>query len=116
MARIFTEIGRLVGILGAVGTVVLWGYFVSYNPYAAEGITGATYAVAAGMAVLAILGGVSAWKRRPSFLFAVFVLSFLPVGFYMMGPPGHFKWIGLFNALFLVSGFLMLVGRKAVRC
>ena len=114
-APITSEMGRLVGILGAVGTVVFWGYFVSYNPYAAEAIIGAASAMAAAMTALAVVGGGSAWKKKPSFLFMVFVVSFLPVGFYMLGTPGLFKLIGLFNGLFLVSGFLMLVGRNAVR-
>ena len=83
-----------------------------FNPYGNRGFTAATYAIVTLMLGIALLGMVAAWKGKPYLMLAVFAVSFVPVGLYALGVPGPFKWIGVFNTLFLVSGLLMVGKRK----
>ena len=88
--------------------------FLFFNPYGNHGITAGSDAIASLMLGLALVGAVAAWKGRPCWMFAVFALSFVPAGLYTLGAPGPFQWVGVTNALFLISGLLMLVKRKTV--
>ena len=58
---------------------------------------------------LALVGTGAAWKTKPYWMLAVFAVSFIPVGFYTLGVPGPFQWIGVSNTLFLISGLLVIL-------
>ena len=105
-------IGRLIGLLGATASATLRFVFLVSNPAGEGGATDATHAVVALMVTLAMLGIVAAWKARPYLMIAVFVLSFLPMGLYLLGTPGMYRWIGVFDFLYLVSGILMISRSK----
>ncbi|MEE8178076.1 MAG: hypothetical protein V3T65_08795 [Acidobacteriota bacterium] len=108
------QAGRSIGLAASVVTGSLWLVFLFFNPYGNRGINMGTYAIAGMMLGLALVGAVAAWKGRPIRMFVVFALSFVPVGFYTLGAPGLFRWVGISNALFLVSGLLMLAKRKPI--
>ena len=103
------QTGRWIGFLASGATLVLWAVFLFANPYSSEGISSEsdTYAVAAVMVALAAAAFVAAWKVKPILMFLVFGLSLLPVGLYLFGTPGIFRWVGVCNFLFLPSGILM---------
>jgi hypothetical protein len=105
-------LARVTGFLASGGIIILWMVLVFLSPYGSGGVTRGTYMVAGAMTLLALLGGAAVYKVKPYPLLGVFVASFVPVGFYMIGTPGIFKWIGVFNALFLVSGLLLLGNRR----
>lgn len=108
------QAGRSIGLAASGVTGSLWLVFLFFNPFGNRGITAGSYAIAGLMLGLALVGAVAAWKGKPCWMFAVFALSFVPAGLYMLGAPGPFQWIGRSNALFLISGLLMLVKRKTV--
>jgi hypothetical protein len=62
------------------------------------------------MVAAAFLGIVASVMARPLWMLIVFCVSFFPMGFYLLGTPGIFKWIGVCNIGFLVSAVLMRVG------
>ncbi len=95
-------------------TFSLWLVFLFFNPDGNRGITAGSYAIAALMLGLALMGAVTAWKGRPYWMFVVFTLSFVPAGLYVLGAPRPFQWVGVSNTLFLISDFLMLAKRKPV--
>ena len=103
------SISRLLGLGASVGALGLWGVFSFLNPYGNQGITGGVYLVAASMALLTIVGLVATLQEKPYLMLAVFGLSFIPVGLYLLGTPGLFRWIGIFNLLFCFSALLHLV-------
>jgi hypothetical protein len=82
------------------------------NPYGYQGATATTYIIATLMVLLAVIGLVAILVAKPYWVLIVALASFIPVGFYLLGTPGIFRWIGVFNVLLFVSGLLMLVGRK----
>src|SRR5512145_2378552 len=99
-------LSRLVGLAASVGVIGLWSVFSFFNPYNGQQITGATYLIAGLMINLAGLGVVAVLSDKPYLMMLVFVFSFVPVGLYLLGTPGIFRWIGVFNLLFLVSVLL----------
>ncbi len=108
------QAGRSIGLAASAAAFSLWLVFLFFNPYGNRGITAGSYAIAALMIGLALMGAVAAWKNKPDWMLAVFALSFVPVGLYTLGVPGPFQWVGVSNTLFLVSGLLMLVKRTPV--
>lgn len=55
------------------------------------------------MIVTAIVGGVAAYLARPYLMLLVFVVAFAPIGLYMLGTPGLFRWIGIFELIYLAA-------------
>lgn len=97
------KITRMVGLGASVGIITLWGVFSFFNPDGYQGITAWTYVVIILMVLLAIVGIVGVLLDNARLMLAVFVPSFVPVGFYLLGTPGLFRWIGIFNLLFLLA-------------
>ena len=102
-------IGRLLGLSASVGTIGLWSVFSFLNPYGYQGFSNSQYLIAGVMTILAIVGLTAALQEKPYIMLAVFGLSFIPVGLYLLGTPGIFKWIGVFNLLLLCSALIYLV-------
>jgi hypothetical protein len=91
---------------------VLWLVFAFANPYSDQGIGVDTYAVTGMMLMLAALAGWSAWKRWPLGLVIAFTLSIFPVGLYLWGTPGVFRWIAAANVGYLVAAVILWIGRS----
>jgi hypothetical protein len=98
------SLARLIGLAGAVLTLVLYGVLLFANPYSGQGIGEDTYVVATAMGLLAPLVIWAALTLKPLVILGAFVVSFFPVGLYTLGTPGLFRWIGVANLLYLVSG------------
>lgn len=107
-----TLLGRAAGVLASVLTSGLWLAFLFSAPAAESGASTATFFVVLLMAGIATLGVLAAWRGRPYLTFAVFVFSFFPMGLYLLGTPGIYRWIGVFDFLFLASGVLMVLGAR----
>lgn len=102
--------GQAIGIVAAIGTIYLYALLLFFNPYVkAEVETDVSLTVLL-MVAAAFLGIVASVKARPLWMLIVFFISFFPMGFYCLGTPGIFKWIGVCNVLYLVSAVLMRVG------
>ena len=112
MGSVLRQVGRAIGFLASLGAAALWFGFLQSAPSTARGATTATFLVVFLMLGLALLGMVAAWKARPYLMIAVFVLSFFPMGLYLLGTPGIYRWIGVSDFLFLVSGVLLVSGAK----
>ncbi len=106
------QAGRWIGFLASVTTLCLWAVLLFANPYDSEGISINNYAPAAVMMALAAAAFVAAWRIIPILMFVVFAISLFPVGLYLLGTPGIFRWVGVCNFLFLPSGLLMRARRR----
>ena len=106
------QAGRWIGFLASGATLALWAVFLFANPYDSEGIKSDNYAPVAVMMALAAAGILAAWRIIPILMFIVFAISLFPVGLYLLGTPGMFKWVGVCNLLFLPSGLLMRARRR----
>jgi hypothetical protein len=107
------RLARTLGVAAALAVVILLAVLLFANPYSDQGIGAVTYAIMALMAALAGLAGWSAWKGHPLGLIAAFALSFFPVGLYLLGTPGVFRWIGAADVLYLAGGVLLWIARRA---
>ncbi len=105
------QVARVIGILASLGTVCLWLVLNFANPYGYQGSTQESFTSSLIMTLLAIAGIVVAWTANPYLMRAVFIVSFFPIGFYMLGTPGIFRWIGIFNLLFFIASLPVLVRR-----
>lgn len=93
--------------MSCAGSALLWLIFLYANPYGRQGITTGTYVVGWAMIALACLGAYLAATHRVVGMAAVFVLSFVPLGLYLAGTPGIFRWIAAFDlGLFLATMIL----------
>ncbi|RJX19219.1 MAG: hypothetical protein C4570_05570 [Ammonifex sp.] len=102
--------GQVIGIAAAIGAICLFAVLLYFNPYVkAEPGTDTSLTVLL-MVAAAVFGIVASVKARPFWILIVFFVSFFPIGFYFLGTPGIFKWIGVCNIGFLVSAVLMRVG------
>lgn len=110
----WSQAGRLVGIIGAVIVFALWLFLVRYNPFQDPSATQEFFGHALIMIVLALVAMLAALRARPWLMLAVFVLSSAALAFYLT-EPGAFGWFGLPNALFLVASLLMFKGRAKPR-
>ena len=59
------------------------------------------------MALLCIAGVVAVLRCKPIAMVIISLLSFFPVGWYLLGSPGIFKWIGWLNIVYLFSAIGM---------
>jgi magnesium-transporting ATPase (P-type) len=99
------RIGQVLGIFSTLGALILWIISLWYNPYSPAPLT----LPLLGMMALALLGLLAASLARPLVMVFIFVFSFVPVGLYMLGTPGIFKWIGIFNLLYGTAGLILLI-------
>ncbi len=109
---------RLIGLGGAISAFVLWiVFFVGSFRVLGEdfGITTGTLVQAALMAALAIVAAWASLRLVAPVLIVVSVVSFVPVGFYLMLLSGYLWWIGVCNLLCLAAGLIMAVGLRLAR-
>ena len=100
------KLGSLIGIVAAVGNILLWVIFAFFNPYA----TPENDVIVRTLFVLALPSGIALVSAllSKSWVMLLLFLWLLPSGFYNAMTPGIFKWLGLFTLLFLLSGILLI--------
>ncbi|MEW6770592.1 MAG: hypothetical protein AB1330_04280 [Bacillota bacterium] len=111
MRRLQT-LGRFVGVVASVGNIVLILMLWFFNPYGKFAVPTETYFIFSLMVVLSLLAVYACVKMVPLVMYGVFCGSFFPVGFYLLGTPGIFRWIGVFNLFYLASAVLMSAGKE----
>jgi hypothetical protein len=79
------------------------------------GITPATLVQDAIMAALALVAAWASLRTASLVLVAVSVVSFAPVGFYLMLLGDYYTWIEVCNLLCLAAGLLMAVCDRLAR-
>ena len=104
---------RLLGLSASMGSIALWGTIAIFNPVSYQGLLLLMYLIAGLMILLSLAGSVAALTNSANFMFGVFGISFVPVGFYTMTLPGIFPWIGVFNLIYLGAALLtFFAGRE----
>ena len=91
---------QIVGVAAPQAVILLWLSFLFFNPYA-EPPSDETRRVGGAMMLLAGFGSLAAFVMRPVWMYVVFGLSLLPIGGYLAGTPGVYRWIGILYLVYL---------------
>ena len=109
---------RLVGFGAALCACVLWVVIFIGQARVLEqdfGITPATLVLDAIMATFTLVAAWASLRSASLVLVVVSIVSFVPVGFYLMLLGDYFALIGVCNLLCLAAGLLMAVCGRLTR-
>ena len=117
-SSVVSGLARLVGFGAALCAFVVWVVILIGEARALEqdfGITPATIVTSAVIAALALVAAWASLRTASLVLIIVSVVSFFPVGFYMLLLSGYGTWIGVCNLLCLAAGLLMAASNRLAR-
>jgi len=103
---------RLIAVVSATTVITLVGIFLFNNPYSTAGMNRGTQWIMTGLVVLSLIAIGAALKKRILILTVCFVVSFAPLGFYLLLTPGIFALIGVAHLGFLLSALLLATSRR----
>lgn len=109
----FRNLGRLVGGVASMGNIALIIVLLFFNPFGNFEIPVETYFIFSLMIVLSLLALYACIKVKPLVMYGAFFGSFFPIGLYLLGVPSIFKWIGIFDVLYLVAAVLMSLNKQS---
>jgi len=95
------------GVMASVVTMLSWVMFVLTEPYGHDEAEWIGFLIIAAMFGFSFLAAWSSITKRIFWLCVAFLISFFPVGLYMLLTPGMGKWIGIGNLVYLVSAIGM---------
>src|SRR5205823_2487466 len=98
--------GRVAGVLVSGAAVAVWIAFLFRNPYAAPA-EGRVLLFGGLMILASLLAGAAAAFGAHLAMYLLFVLSFFPVGLYVMLGPGVFQAVGWLNLAYLACAVLV---------
>ena len=108
-SEVARRFGRATGIASGTVAIALWMMFASRMM-----TTGNTVGLLVALTMIAVaisaIGGSVA--SSPGVLLIAFGVSFVPVGFYMLGTPSIFAGIGIANLMYFVSGVFLWMARR----
>ena len=64
------------------------------------------------MMVVAIFAVIASLRGHAVALMVMFIVSFFPVGGYLLGIPHWLRWIGVSNLGFLVAGLMIMYSTR----
>lgn len=102
-------IGSFFWLLTFTFWVVLW----FQNPYSTENASNIITLPGVVMAIFCLLGAAISIKRKPVLMALVSMLSFFPIGWYLISTPGIFEIIGWFNIVSFVISVLMFYNLRS---
>ena len=103
------KLTRIAGYLACLGSAILLVVLKFFNPYTPEIVRSVPVTL---MLMLALAGMAASLAAKPYWMLALAIISFIPIGLYLLGTPGIFRWVGVLNLLFLAAGLLMLFARR----
>lgn len=104
---ITTRFGRWSGILSAAAALIFWAVSAVKNQLNPDLITGDAWIRTLVMLLVAAAGLLAALRQEPHMMLLVFLLSFFPVGLYLLGVPSLYRLIGVADLVFFLSGLLL---------
>ena len=78
-------------------------------------LSGASLVVAFVMIIISIFAVIAALNAHGRVLLFLFLASFFPVGLYLLGASGWYRWIGIFNLGFLLAGIAIIMKSGSIQ-
>ena len=105
--------GKFIGAASGVAACGLW-LWVLATPQDTFLLSAVHIAVGVLMVLLAIFAVIASLRGHGRALMVMFIMSFFPVGGYLLGIPHWLRWVGVANLGFLVAGLMIIYStRKA---
>lgn len=108
--------GRLLGTISAAAAAGLWLAALA-GAGSDPAFAGASRYLAGALCLLSVGAAAAAWAGRAGPATALGLLSFVPMGLYMLGAENWLRWIGVANLGYLAGVTLLWVevlrGRRA---
>jgi hypothetical protein len=101
----------LIGSAAATVSIGLWLVLVFDNPYRPVDGGGTVVVTALLMLLPACLALLASIRQMPKAMLAALLWS-LPLGLYLAGTPGIFRWYGVCNLVYAASLVFMLAGNR----
>lgn len=106
------RLGRLTGIVSGSLACLLW-MAALWDPASTFSFNPASMLVVFLMMLAAILVVIASLKGHSTMLMVLFVVSFLPIGLYVIGVPHWIRWVGLANIGYLAAALLLRAGKQS---
>lgn len=113
MARLWSIIGRAVGMLAGGATSALWVtlIWVEVDGFRLDGIG---VAVGAMMALFGLIAAIASWHGHATVVFFCFVASFFGVGSFALNVDNWFRIFGVLDLLLLAASAMIWYAAKAM--
>lgn len=98
--------GRIIGAASGVAACGLWLWALGM-PQGAFTLNALNIAIGVLMLLFALLAVIASIRGHGVVLTILFVMSFFPVGGYLLGVDHWLRWIGVTNFGFLLGGLLI---------
>ena len=108
--RIVGYAGRGLGAVSGALVAILWT-FALWMPDSGMALTGISFVVGLLMALLGLFAVIAAVHGHAIVLVVLFVASFFPVGFALMGSDHWLAWAARLDVCYLVAALLIRLGR-----
>jgi hypothetical protein len=97
------------GMFASTAMLVLWLALAAISRDHPQSTTPETWLRIAEIVALAALGLLASLKKWLLLMLVIFLLSFFPIGLYMLGVPSVFRLIGVVDLLYLIATLWLLV-------
>jgi len=106
---------KLASLIGLFSAMTSGGALVIFTTYMATSgqVKSSTSLILIVLAVLSVIAGWTAVKQKPLLLMLVFLVSFVPLGMYLMLMPSWVRIAGLAQVGYAVAAMMMMKERKA---
>jgi endonuclease/exonuclease/phosphatase (EEP) superfamily protein YafD len=98
--------GRVIGAASGVAACGLWLWALG-TPQGAFTLSALHIAIGVLMMLFAIFAVIASVRAHGMVLLVIFVMSFFPVGGYLLGTPLWLRWVGVADFGFLAGGLLI---------
>lgn len=111
MAKTLNLVGRGLGMLCAAALALAWA-FALWVPAAGLPLSGVSVIVALGLVASAVFAGIASAYGHAVVVVLLFLVSFFPVGAFLMQVDHWLKWVGWGDLGLLLAAVLMWAGAR----
>ena len=112
MRKALNTVGRGIGVLCGALLAVGWAVVI-WVPTAGLTLSGVTFVTALLFAMGALFATIASLRGHAVVVLLVFIASFFPVGFSLIGADFWLQWVGWLDLGLLAAAVLMWTTRRA---
>jgi len=107
LRTLFHYAGRIIGAASGAAACGLWLWALG-TPQGTFSLSAVHIAIGVLMMLFAIFAVIASVRGHSLALVLMFIMSFFPVGGYLIGIPHWLRWIGVLDLGFLMAGLMIL--------